>query len=849
MQGARGLPSDFLLDAEQYRVLDWARARGVLPAGYVVLPPAAARRIATRALEQGGAAWWTLRELSAWSERRPSEALRAPALVLSSLAQRFGANGPHGLTLLWKVREPQVGPPPLFRVPTQRTSEPVKLPTLHHLELELLDQEQEPYPRVGLEIDTPDGVTHAAQTDRYGYHFLDRLDSGGTCQVRAAPGPDPEALDGDWVGVALTYHDGSPVAGAAYTATPSGGPAQQGTLDESGCATLLGVAGSCKLSFPELETPSEDLLAGVDLEPGLVTHLIARRPTLCHRIRGFLFDTDKSFLLPDGLPVMAQVRADYEQYPEYDVHIVGHTDTTGTPDYNRTLSKERAEAMAAFLRDDDGAWLAWYGSGKPEKKRWGRREDVLMIGALPDGPGLVAGSDPIGAYQQARGMAQSGSADQATRRALIKEYMAIDQTPLPAGTKIATEGKGEDEPLVQSGDSVAEGQNRRVEVFFCEPGKPPPPKPKPKKETEVAPTPKGALRELRLIDTEGENESQLREAIQNEILEIVPAPQTGRNRIVVQLTAEPPVAAEPTWEVSGDATKSGTTMFIVTPPPSSGWNPKAKPKVHVVIAEVPEMNQMTATVHVYPNDEHSVGVDFDKPAEWKDIVETIAKVIDFIGGDFKLKLPRGKWSLKSRFREYHDKRAFYWFELIAHMDPLLEFEQAKLTLGPDKILKLAKKLAKRLPGKLAKKLEQFLDKVVQAHGYVSIEGSSALDVMMVRTSPGQAMHSVQNQGEGVTGTPTLKLGMKLGLWDDPKDDKDKPLIAIDAHGSASLPVTADVFVDEKGWGIVLSVRMTELKVEGSAKFWKLDPEKIEGVLMDAPEGPIYGPKKFYLADF
>ena len=844
----RGL-SDFTLDHDGYRVVDGVAASLGLPTGYMAMPAAVAERVVRRALEQNGTAWRALREVYADFEHRSIEQVRDPRDVLASLARAFSDWGPRRLVLLWRIRKPEVGPPPEFRVPPLRyTPEPIKEDTLHHFELQLLDQRDEPYPRISLEIEDPEGKLHAARTDRVGYHFLDRLNAGGSCQVRAVDGPDGEAQEGEWVSLALTYHDGSPVPGAAYVATPSGGAAIEGTLDESGCATLAGVAGGCTVRFPQLDTPSDELVAGVDLAPKQVTHLVANRPVLCHRVTGFLFETDKSFLLPECLPAMAEIRSDYEQHPGYEVHVVGHTDTTGSNDYNRTLSKERAEAMAAFLRDDRGAWLAWYGAGKPEKKRWGRREDLLMISALPDGASLSALADPVAAYRKARQMG-AGGADDAMRRKLIEEYMAIDQTPLPAGTKLVTEGKGEDEPLIASGDGKAEAQNRRVEVLFCPPGKPRPPKPKPKKETPVAPTPKGALRELRLIDTEGENESQLREVIQNEILEVVPSPQKGSNRIEVRTTVEPPVVSEAVWAVTGGATKSGASAFIVTAPPGSGWNPKAQPRVHVVQAEVADMNQMAATVHVYPNAEFSAALDFDKPAPWKDVVEKIEKVIDFVGGEFKLKLPRGKWSIKARFREHHDRRAFYWFELIAHLKPLIEFEQAKLTLGPDKVLKLAKKIIKHLPGKLGKKLEELLEKAVQVHGYVSIAGTSALDVVMVRTSPGQALHSVQNQGEGITGTPILRLGIKLGLGDDPKDEKDTPLVNLEGFGTASFPVTADVFVDEKGWGIELSVKMSELTIEGTAQVWKMTPEKFKAVVMEAPEQPVYGPKKFYLAEF
>ena len=51
--------------------------------------------------------------------------------------------------------------------------------------------------------------------------------------------------------------------------------------------------------------------------------------------------------------------------------VVGHTDTTGEPEYNDRLSLERAEATNAYLTDDVDAWLTWYGTDRPPEKRWG----------------------------------------------------------------------------------------------------------------------------------------------------------------------------------------------------------------------------------------------------------------------------------------------------------------------------------------------------------------------------------------------------------------------------------------------------------------------------------------------
>ncbi len=39
------------------------------------------------------------------------------------------------------------------------------------------------------------------------------------------------------------------------------------------------------------------------------------------------------------------------KYPQADVHIDGYTDSFGKPDYNVTLSQQRAEAVQAWLQE------------------------------------------------------------------------------------------------------------------------------------------------------------------------------------------------------------------------------------------------------------------------------------------------------------------------------------------------------------------------------------------------------------------------------------------------------------------------------------------------------------------
>lgn len=61
------------------------------------------------------------------------------------------------------------------------------------------------------------------------------------------------------------------------------------------------------------------------------------------------FDTDKAALRADSAPVIAEIDKLLKADPALKVSIEGHTDNTGTPERNRVLSGERAEAVRAAL--------------------------------------------------------------------------------------------------------------------------------------------------------------------------------------------------------------------------------------------------------------------------------------------------------------------------------------------------------------------------------------------------------------------------------------------------------------------------------------------------------------------
>src|SRR5690606_30261088 len=122
---------------------------------------------------------------------------------------------------------------------------------------------------------------------------------------------------------------------------------------------------------------------------------------------------------------------------------------------------------------------------KPSAKRWGSREDELMIGAI-----LGATVDPqrsaVEQFQETFNAAVAdgdlegemlevdGKLGPNTRRALVTSYMRQDGTTLPEDVELGVHGCGESFPLDADGealdddaaDGVEDATDRRVELFF-----------------------------------------------------------------------------------------------------------------------------------------------------------------------------------------------------------------------------------------------------------------------------------------------------------------------------------------------------------------------------------------------
>jgi len=121
-----------------------------------------------------------------------------------------------------------------------------------------------------------------------------------------------------------------------------------------------------------------------------------------------LFDTGKATLRADAKIRLARVAGIIEAYPDLRLNIEGYTDNTGSPEYNRTLSEERAATVRDFLIAQgvsaNNVLAQGFGmenpiasNGTPQGRQMNRRVDLVVSGpeigsAGDNGSGGLVGS-------------------------------------------------------------------------------------------------------------------------------------------------------------------------------------------------------------------------------------------------------------------------------------------------------------------------------------------------------------------------------------------------------------------------------------------------------------------------
>lgn len=105
---------------------------------------------------------------------------------------------------------------------------------------------------------------------------------------------------------------------------------------------------------------------------------------------GLLFKISSSELSDEAKANLEKVAAVFVKYPETNILIEGHTDNTGTDEYNMNLSKQRAYAVSDYLAakgvSSNRFDIKWYGETQPKysndtdsSRKLNRRVEVAIM--------------------------------------------------------------------------------------------------------------------------------------------------------------------------------------------------------------------------------------------------------------------------------------------------------------------------------------------------------------------------------------------------------------------------------------------------------------------------------------
>ena len=105
---------------------------------------------------------------------------------------------------------------------------------------------------------------------------------------------------------------------------------------------------------------------------------------------GVTFPVDSFAIQPEFRATLDKVAQSLSDYPNSLIDVYGHTDSTGSADYNQTLSERRAKAVADYLssRGVSSARIRWQGFGEsqpiasndtPEGRAKNRRVEIKII--------------------------------------------------------------------------------------------------------------------------------------------------------------------------------------------------------------------------------------------------------------------------------------------------------------------------------------------------------------------------------------------------------------------------------------------------------------------------------------
>ncbi|MFN2546116.1 MAG: hypothetical protein ABR567_01655 [Myxococcales bacterium] len=321
--------------------------------------------------------------------------------------------------------------------------------------------------------------------------------NAGPAGANAAPAANAAAAAAaGQVKVQVVRADGTAQANLEFELVAPDGTKHAGKTDDQGSLEVdnLPQSGDCTLDLPDVKPAARAdasvqgrirfVEGGVTVKIGAASVVeIPPRTRRC-RLSGLNFETNKTFLLPAAMTGIRQLVKLFNSFDGIQGLVNGHTDkqpprSGDSFEFNRKLSVERAEAIAAYLTDDVEAWQKFY-AGTGASGQWGVREDQFMLSTVKDSNGAPFydgqidgqnGSKTKAAYrsfQRSRLVDESDNPTPETRRELVRAYMQLDGTSLPKAASLEVHGCGLTHPLPETeGDpGLDQPKNRRVEVYL-----------------------------------------------------------------------------------------------------------------------------------------------------------------------------------------------------------------------------------------------------------------------------------------------------------------------------------------------------------------------------------------------
>lgn len=142
-------------------------------------------------------------------------------------------------------------------------------------------------------------------------------------------------------GIALGAMAGA-VTGLLVAKDKSGGDKRKAALIGAGIGALVGGGVGSYMDRQEAELRAQ-------LEASGVTVSRAGDQIILNMPGNITFATDQAQLAPDFYGVLDSVAIVLNKYPQTLLDIDGHTDNTGSPQYNQTLSEQRAISVGQYL--------------------------------------------------------------------------------------------------------------------------------------------------------------------------------------------------------------------------------------------------------------------------------------------------------------------------------------------------------------------------------------------------------------------------------------------------------------------------------------------------------------------